>query len=869
MSFNNSSTFQTFVITQAFLGAPLTFTPALGSVELEQMIDAYIPGPASKSEKLSEVTIDFYNHATVDLNTGSLVRSYHVFPVSYFEQSPTESQSSGFSPAVYTPTSSAHGSFTAPVRKASSSGRVSKSKKAKKDVKKVDEPRLPGFSIMTRDGVDVTSTLGRGTKTKEQREHAHLMRIMKACDACKKKKIKCDPSHRRSTMEMSRTPSNNTKTSASSSQANPSPPAAPSITASDSFSSQNATSSFNTIDDFVLFPEGDNTVWNELDMSFPTTDSTDLSQFNFDIGLDLSYSPMDMSFNQNQNQFSNNFLPGYDMNFNDFLSPTSSFGTDQFLDSTASVSHTISHPVMSTQDSGQAENSQQQLLDWCGSGDGLQVTRIKSHNTNASDGFDMVESPSSNSSFSRSETGVNTPSSPQLESPMATPLIRAESQSSELFDQEAGNNAPNSGQMVRRSSFSRAQIDPSTHSSQMARRSLASTQLSCPLCSESQSSQPHFSEQRHPGSGGESSLLQSLSLQPSPVQLPVSDTSQSSPSSVGSIRHERWVSPNRVGLEAIKKSEENATAPSDVVQSQSGLQLPGSPLLQESVQRTISSPRSMTKDGFQLSSAAAQLTEGKNAVNPDALLPSDVQIARSLANLHLTDARNARNQPPDEPQLSDGNNATARSCSSSPLESNAPCESLLSGSDLQDLERGYRHTSRKPAGNYDDLERTSIRLQKQERLVYKIPAIVAAAPAVGTSKISFRQPRPALSSTTSPALLASSSQSLTTDPGAYLPAKTEPRTLLVPVTPTLAYKSGSSSGVNLAMTALMNVMISLGSLILVALSLSLAYSTSLLAAWTTPAIAVATCLSSTFRRMGRTNGFKSHARHENLLRLSL
>lgn len=165
------------------------------------MVDAYIPGTASRSEKLSEVTIDFYNHATVDLSTGALVRSYHVFPVSSFEQSPTESQSSGFSPAVYTPTSSTlgdsgYGSFSAPVRNASSSGRVSKSKKAKKETKKATaEPRLPGFSIMTRDGVDVTSTLGRGTKTKEQREHAHLMRIMKACDACKKKKIRVSVFH--------------------------------------------------------------------------------------------------------------------------------------------------------------------------------------------------------------------------------------------------------------------------------------------------------------------------------------------------------------------------------------------------------------------------------------------------------------------------------------------------------------------------------------------------------------------------------------------------------------------------------------------------------------------------------------------------
>jgi hypothetical protein len=71
-----------------------------------------------------------------------------------------------------------------------SSGRFSKKASSKRDSKKAAEVRLPGFSIMTKDGVDVTSTAGRGTKTKEQREHAHLMRIMKACDACKKKKIR-------------------------------------------------------------------------------------------------------------------------------------------------------------------------------------------------------------------------------------------------------------------------------------------------------------------------------------------------------------------------------------------------------------------------------------------------------------------------------------------------------------------------------------------------------------------------------------------------------------------------------------------------------------------------------------------------------
>jgi hypothetical protein len=138
--------------------------------------------------KLSEVTIDFYTHATVDLNTGALVKTYNVFA---FEQSPTESQSS-FSPSMYTPSpaSSCYGSISMTPPARNRGGRVNKKPTAKKDTKKVAETRLPGFSIMTKDGIDVTSSAGRGTKTKEQREHAHLMRIMKACDACKKKKIR-------------------------------------------------------------------------------------------------------------------------------------------------------------------------------------------------------------------------------------------------------------------------------------------------------------------------------------------------------------------------------------------------------------------------------------------------------------------------------------------------------------------------------------------------------------------------------------------------------------------------------------------------------------------------------------------------------
>ncbi|KAI9641639.1 hypothetical protein NHQ30_009493 [Ciborinia camelliae] len=315
---NQMPTFKSFTITQPFLGAPLQFQPALGSKELEELIDAYVLGNACKQDKLSTVTIDFYNHATVDINTGSLVRRYDVMPWD-FEQSP-QSQSSGLSPPIFTPSpassatfaDSTYGSISTPPNRTRGS-RVAK--KTKKDIKKPAEVRLPGFSIMTKDGIDVTNSAGRGTKTKEQREHAHLMRIIKACNECKRKKIrvglltlphcrillielKCDPSHRRSShTEMSRT-STSVKPSPPS-QSNPSPAAStPSLsrdTTQDSEKSSPPVDSF-AIEDFVLFPEDDFNQWNP-DMSIPGFDTqySDFNMTNFDTfhDFDTTFSTMD------------------------------------------------------------------------------------------------------------------------------------------------------------------------------------------------------------------------------------------------------------------------------------------------------------------------------------------------------------------------------------------------------------------------------------------------------------------------------------------------------------------------------------------------------------------------------------------------
>lgn len=53
------------------------------------------------------------------------------------------------------------------------------------------------MKILTKDGLDVTDSASRGSKTREQRDHAHLMRVIKACDNCRRKKIRCDPSHKK------------------------------------------------------------------------------------------------------------------------------------------------------------------------------------------------------------------------------------------------------------------------------------------------------------------------------------------------------------------------------------------------------------------------------------------------------------------------------------------------------------------------------------------------------------------------------------------------------------------------------------------------------------------------------------------------
>ncbi|KFA73950.1 hypothetical protein S40288_00903 [Stachybotrys chartarum IBT 40288] len=195
---STSSVPQGFSIYQAAPGAQLEFFPPIGTQQLDDLIHAYLPGSASIQEKRASVTIDFLTHIQV---TGNAFKFYTVSPV---VESPALTDSLSFSSHSGSPVASswdfsqlsAYPSVPSP----SSHGRESRKASvapAGSRQQNADFSHLPGMRIMTRDGLDVTESASRGVKTKEQRDHAHLMRVIKACDSCRRKKTRCEPSHKK------------------------------------------------------------------------------------------------------------------------------------------------------------------------------------------------------------------------------------------------------------------------------------------------------------------------------------------------------------------------------------------------------------------------------------------------------------------------------------------------------------------------------------------------------------------------------------------------------------------------------------------------------------------------------------------------
>ncbi|KAI1359976.1 hypothetical protein F5Y08DRAFT_331909 [Xylaria arbuscula] len=192
MSCNNNSvnSLMGFSVNQPALGAPLQFFPAMGSKQLDEMIDTYVPGDASIQEKRIAVSMEFFQHT---MTTGEMFKFFMVYPTL---------PSASTSPTME---SEYHSSFTSSPAMSdsqwtsaySTSSRMVSPSSSKRAAATNDFSNMPGMKIMTKDGRDVTNSASRGCKTKEQRDHAHLMRMLKACESCRRKKTKCDPSHKR------------------------------------------------------------------------------------------------------------------------------------------------------------------------------------------------------------------------------------------------------------------------------------------------------------------------------------------------------------------------------------------------------------------------------------------------------------------------------------------------------------------------------------------------------------------------------------------------------------------------------------------------------------------------------------------------
>jgi hypothetical protein len=182
MSCNGS---HVFTITQWALGRPLQFTPPVGTAELDDLINRYVPGNKSISQKRGIVSYDFFNSITPSTQH-PVTLSYNVpLPTTLNTQLSTPVANQKASPSQESPRSA---SAVSPNTSKSSASRKRSLQDSTSTASASSAKRLPGFSIMTKDGVDITDYASRGPKTKEQREHAALMRKLKACGPCKRSK---------------------------------------------------------------------------------------------------------------------------------------------------------------------------------------------------------------------------------------------------------------------------------------------------------------------------------------------------------------------------------------------------------------------------------------------------------------------------------------------------------------------------------------------------------------------------------------------------------------------------------------------------------------------------------------------------------
>lgn len=294
-AFHQPAQMSGFSVYQPELGAQLQWLPALGTPELDEMIHALIPGTASIQEKRAAVSVNFFAFAE---QTGQKFKYYPVSVSPAPAAVPSPASSAGFYDSAYSSSFNASpvisnmspwpqspatfvSSFDEPKPAPHTSKRTSTSSSKQTAV---DFANHPGMRILTKDGRDVTNSASRGCKTKEQRNHAHLMRIIKACDACKRKKVRCDPSHRKRTASSSSTSQSELKaTKKIKKKAAESPPAPPIIMPdlSTSTFTFDIPEAFSSSSSFESSPETIDDLWTQF-VAFDQEPMALVNNFTFD-----------------------------------------------------------------------------------------------------------------------------------------------------------------------------------------------------------------------------------------------------------------------------------------------------------------------------------------------------------------------------------------------------------------------------------------------------------------------------------------------------------------------------------------------------------------------------------------------------------
>lgn len=300
----SAGAFQGFSVCQPALGMALQWLPAIGTPELDDLINAFIPGPASIQDKRTHIAMDFFEYSR---QTGETFKFYPVPSAAFtpVTASPTSSTvyDSGYGSSFnVSPIMAGQSSWTASPAASTPPAAKSRSSASKKSSapssrqQTVDFANHPGMRILTKDGRDVTNSASRGCKTKEQRDHAHLMRIIKACDSCRRKKIRCDPSHKkRSASQTEQKPAKKLR------KAEEPPPATGAAAAATAASADLIDASFDVAKALLDFPSVDDSFldmeeyWNQ----FVTFDQDPLAvaaeHASADLNLDLFINPQSLS----------------------------------------------------------------------------------------------------------------------------------------------------------------------------------------------------------------------------------------------------------------------------------------------------------------------------------------------------------------------------------------------------------------------------------------------------------------------------------------------------------------------------------------------------------------------------------------------